>query len=766
MAFCEFAAVTNVQKVYQELADNARWGYYLAKMKISFSKAYQGGKMEKLQLLPILAQNKFIKVRDLEEYCLTFELEKDEAFLKCIKWLVMPPKCPESEVDLEGSVMPVDDAIARAKDLCSRVEKVDDLVQILGQIFVELEPCDYERIKFILQSLEMLRSSPETAQNIQVLNCLKQYSSAVSSGVRLPFHPLISGSPWSVITPELNAETVENWLSIGGILKLPKDSILATAIRNIVEKYTKEKEVVGRSEAPWKEDSFNLKLFDIITGLLLKISDFELVMATAVWIIKMLPVGAEKLLALRSCVTLAKKWYTSCPKNSPYREKAFKTLKEHSVMYRRLQTEQILHSEDLKDPELLALSCLPAKLICKLYEHESITKERDLRRHSVETTDIHSVAGKIAAANCVDVDKIRFALIKGWLPSLANQMQESADVTMTVDELPGLKDDDKDELNLLRVIYLMQCQPVEKIASFLLDFAFSVDTTKVTYKCRVRALLCLFTLVDNELIELTASRTVSQIAQDMKTFLYLTELEYLRMPHTPELFEKISKEGLARTIWRNHNHDVRAVLLASDLCLDFNINDEQLWKCITQRLFSFRSFDQLFGLLDRLSAVPDVWNLPFIEGIINNLVSCVLGNASPPLTDQKLSECLCLYSIVCRLPSAMTVAALEKLMSEYQRLEMDACVIGLAWMLPPDDRSRNRLKDLTSCESKTAVLRQLETWTETGNAFLLDELIMDFVNGKYISHESATSFLDESAGRCWNDRRNEPEDRLDSTAFE
>lgn len=764
-----FAGLTEGQKACQELADNARWGYNLAKLKISFSKAFQGRKAERLQLLPVLAQNKLITVGDLDDYCQTFKLERDEAFLNCIKWLVIP-QCPESEATVGGGggvAMPVEAAIARAKALCSRVEKIDDLVRALDQILAELEPRDYERIEFVLQLLEKLRPSPETSRNIQVLDCLKQYSS--TSGGRLSFHPLVSGSHWSVVTPELDAATVDNWLFIGGILGLQKDSILATAIRNILEKYTKERPAAKGSEivmSPWKEGSRNLKMFDTISGLLTKISDFELVMATAVWIIKMLPVGADKVLAIKCCVAMAQKWYASCPEASPDREKAFKILTEHSAVYRRLQTEQILHNEDLKEPELLALSGLPAKLIFKLYEHPSITKERDLGGRGSETTDIHSVVRKIAVANRVDVEKIRLLLVNEWLPSLAKQMQESADVTMMTDELPGLKDDGgDDELNLLRVVYLMQCQPIEKSVPFLLDFAFSVDTTQVTYQCRVRALRCLFALADNDLIEKIASRTVSQICRDMKTFLYLAELEQLRMPHTPESFEKISKEGLARTIWRNHNHDLKAVLAASDLCLDFGVKDEQLWSCLAQQLFSFQSFGRLFGVLERLSAVPDVWHLPFIERVVGSLVSHVLGNASPPLDDQKLSECLCLYSIVCRLPSAMTSAALEKLMNEYWRLEMGTCAIGLALVLPPSEKSRYRLNEAESRDSKAAIRRQLETWTRAGNAVPLAGLVLDFIDGKLVSSDAgATSLSDESRYR--NGCTDEPEGDFTTTIFE
>ena len=74
----------------------------------------------------------------------------------------------------------------------------------------------------------------------------------------------------------------------------------------------------------------------------------------------------------------------------------------------------------------------------------------------------------------------------------------------------------------------------------------------------------------------------------MQTLLYVTELERLQFPHTVDSFSKCNKPGLVKGIWRNHNHNYRAVRLVSDLCLDYAIHDAQLWDSILQQLLAFR----------------------------------------------------------------------------------------------------------------------------------------------------------------------------------
>lgn len=567
-----------------------------------------------------------------------------------------------------------------------------------------------------------------------LLNFLKEYRSKTLPGGRLPYLPLVTGGHWSVITPELTAETVDDWLPIAALLGLSTDDVLVTAVRNIIERYVTDRKAVGSSgDQPsyWKDEAINWKLYYVTSELLTKISCCELAVASAVWIVKMLPIGAEKLLALKSCVTMAKKWQAACSEGSADHAKAVKTWTEHTAIYRRLLTEQILHNRHLEDPDLLALCGSPAKLIFKLYEHPCITVGRDpLRLHAV-LPDIHVVVDEIASANRVDAKKIRATLVNKWLPSSLKHMQECADVTMEVGtDVFGPANDDEDEVNLLRAIYLMRCKPTEEAVLYLINLAYSGADATMTYLCRVRALQCLFALADVDTVRrLLPQKMVSQIRDEMKAFLYLAKLERIGMPQTPEAFEKLSKEGLARTVWRNHNHDTAAVALVSDLCLDYNVGDEQLWSCIIKQLLGFRSVAHLCNLLDRLSTVPSVWRLPFLETALNGFVLSVLVDATAPLAGDKLFDCLRLCWIVSRRPTAWTAVAVDKWMQEFRRLELHVCTLGWALLLPPGDYKQNLLVELMNPASVSTIVQQLAAWTKAGYAVPLADLVSEFVAG-------------------------------------
>ena len=43
----------------------------------------------------------------------------------------------------------------------------------------------------------------------------------------------------------------------------------------------------------------------------------------------------------------------------------------------------------------------------------------------------------------------------------------------------------------------------------------------------------------------------------MQIFLYMVELERLRIPQTLHGFRACNKEGLVRSIWKNHRHEPR-----------------------------------------------------------------------------------------------------------------------------------------------------------------------------------------------------------------
>ena len=175
MAFTQLVKEWHAEQACQALVDNTRWGYQATKLHISFREAFRGGKEEKFRLLPSLVRNRLVTIEDLCDFCLTFQLDKDRAFLDCLRHLMIP-----ADKDSEGGgggdgvcTLPVEEAVARAGSLCRNIEATKDLVKGLESIVALLNPCDYDRIEFVLRELETARPSSEMTRNLKLLTFLK-----------------------------------------------------------------------------------------------------------------------------------------------------------------------------------------------------------------------------------------------------------------------------------------------------------------------------------------------------------------------------------------------------------------------------------------------------------------------------------------------------------------------------------------------------------------------------------------------------------------
>lgn len=58
---------------------------------------------------------------------------------------------------------------------------------------------------------------------------------------------------------------------------------------------------------------------------------------------------------------------------------------------------------------------------------------------------------------------------------------------------------------------------------------------------------------------------------------YIQRLAALSVQQTVPEFVQANKEGLIRSIWRDHHHDDAAVILVADMCIDYFVYDATLW---------------------------------------------------------------------------------------------------------------------------------------------------------------------------------------------
>uniref|UniRef100_A0A8C5UGF8 Kinetochore associated 1 n=1 Tax=Malurus cyaneus samueli TaxID=2593467 RepID=A0A8C5UGF8_9PASS len=128
--------------------------------------------------------------------------------------------------------------------------------------------------------------------------------------------------------------------------------------------------------------------------------------------------------------------------------------------------------------------------------------------------------------------------------------------------------------------------------------------TELTFAHRTRAFRCLLYLADTETVESLFKKPIEKVKYFLKCCIYLAEFEILNIPYTYESFHKSPKEGMIKGLWKNHSHEPRAVRLVTELSLEYEVYDPQLWNGLLQKLLGFNMMDLPAFALGCLLAIP------------------------------------------------------------------------------------------------------------------------------------------------------------------
>uniref|UniRef100_A0A8C9VS95 Kinetochore associated 1 n=1 Tax=Scleropages formosus TaxID=113540 RepID=A0A8C9VS95_SCLFO len=190
--------------------------------------------------------------------------------------------------------------------------------------------------------------------------------------------------------------------------------------------------------------------------------------------------------------------------------------------------------------------------------------------------------------------------------------------------LDCMTDSDVSNLFLPRVVYLLQMYPMD-FSSRLLSSILTAETWplsnsrfRLTFCHRARALLCVVHIADPSTLETLLHIPRDKVQYYLKCYIHLAQLEGLNIPYTVDSFLNSPKEGLIKGLWKNHSHEPEAVRLVSDLCLEYQVFDPQLWNGVLQKLLTFNMISYLQKVLEALGAVPSLLQVhlhwPFLLG--------------------------------------------------------------------------------------------------------------------------------------------------------
>ncbi|XP_071799216.1 kinetochore-associated protein 1-like [Asterias amurensis] len=722
-----------VEQMCQKLETDATWGHRLGKLKISFKEVFNAQDTQhKRMLLPQIVKHPETDINLIKNYCSAFKLEEDEALLMYLERLLLPPVAP--------SDIPPDVDQAKVLSIIREVGNKDSLAARLNTILDKVNSYDYIRLNFVLKCIKDENPGDQLAdvgfQLMEYLahytrvtgpseyeimfNCTSDEQQLLGSSVplsplskeKLPYHPLMKGGQWKILACELNEDTVHQLLPVAKLLKLPTDHLFVTTINNLMKRSGSDATPPDRPSGAGGDrlgSSMDKKSLEVVQSLLLSISSPEMAVATARVVVKELPMGPLKVMALEICVLLARLWKEKCPENSAEKQKAELTHQKLSHVCRCLATEQVLHKYQLEDPELLKLVDQPAKLTFKLYEHESIER-RIVSMDDGGMPDIHEAAFAIAEVNNCNIQKIRLYLVEKWLPSTSSNKQAAEDTTVDLSSLSFLapKEDKlaEEERSLARVKYLLQFNDFKGSALFLLNFAYKQASSKISNACRVRALRCLFSLLNTKLIEMVAEKPVDSIREFMQSLIFLMEFESLNTSMDLSVFTTSNKQGLVRGLWKHYNHEPRAVRLIADLCLDYSVHDPRLWNSVLQQLLKFGMLDYLRHVLVSLAEIPELWQLQCLPRVWKSVLLAPFTTVCPPLSEEQEEACRESAALLQRCPIIHDLDMMEPC-RQFMKVEMYAFAVGCLMYITDTQHRDKQIETLLSGNRHLAILDEI-----------------------------------------------------------
>ncbi|XP_076465746.1 kinetochore-associated protein 1-like [Babylonia areolata] len=700
----------------QELEINAAWGVRLGKLKISFKEAFQGGMSAKHEVIAAMAGCEQVDVRMVAEFSVDFKMEAEDSLLVYLEKLLKTSPEPWQ--------------LSKARAVVAAVEardRRDFLLNKLRTIYKQTSPYEYEVIEFLLGEMNRLDSTPQHEKGLKLVFLLKMYTRRTppsdteltgigaahehkeecgdggdllpqGSAQRIPLHPLLEGEPWKIITPELDADSVPQWLEIAQLLELSTDEVYLIAVQNIVRRHVSHTTTStpggssvggsggGRGDKgkvtllkSWQVSEVSLHMLEGVQQLLNCVKSCEMALACANWVVRELPMGGDKVLGLQGCVEFARRWYQICEQNTPQKEKARAALVKFQKVLRKVLTEQALYVHGLTDPQLLQLVSSPGELITRLTEHPAVVADAD---QTGSLPDVFSTLQKVCEVNELDTGEVLISAMTKWL--LASDSSQDMDTTlnlsfsnlkMTEENLQCGQND-----SIKRLLYFLYRGPRPQMLKFLIDTVQTGEAENTSHVRRMNSLYCLLQISDDADLH-PLGLSCQSIREMLRVSCYLTQLEELHIQHSVHTLSDCNKTGLVKSIWRIHKHQKSAVKLAAALCLDYKLYDRQQWAAMLQQMITLHMSLELEHVLQRLHSVPVLWSLPVFVSAWQAVLVTPLTKVSLPLADDQIKSCLHTFNLLqsCPIPGQINLSAMKQ---HFEHLELDVCAAACLMMDP------------------------------------------------------------------------------------
>ncbi|XP_068167481.1 kinetochore-associated protein 1 [Antennarius striatus] len=759
---CMYNEAEEQQKFLSVITD-AEWGIKLGKLEISIQPVFRQRPEMKSSLIPDLVKNRKITPDIILQYCSTFGLDRDDVINQYISTLLLLQEDEEGEGDLntgQDEMPPLchADTLERVLQVIPMLHSTRKLTDSLCSTISKLSPYNYERIEVVLKIIQAADENVTTfsvSQAAGLLQHLKSYKRVspasdventylLENGLlpnnlcnsRLPFHLLMQTKHfWKIISPELSEETFPTLLLISKLMKVSLDKLYMTATNHVFEK--KMKPLLLEQRKKGHGHSFNSETFKVAKTMMKYIRCIqspEWAAATAHRITQEMPPGYEKTQSLKFCLALGDAWVNDSKLDEAARARGETFLSKLKLQFQRSATENTLMTSQLNSPELLKLTGLPARLIVTLYEHSSV--EQHFRNTAGQPyPDIHAAVKEIAAINNVDLRKIRTMMLEKWIcktgPAITKDISNSESVS-NIEEDP----------DLMRVVFMLQSLPTDDAVRLLKPilssetWPLSTSGPRLTFCHRTRAMLCLVRLADKATLEAQLQIPRSKIQYYLKCHIFVSQLEALNIPYTVQTFLSSPKEGLIKGLWKNHSHEPQAVRLVSDLCLEYQVYDPQLWNGLLQKLLSFNLISHLQRVLEAAVAVPVLWEISSFSRTWRSMILAPFVSASVPLSPVQQETFYKTFVLLLKCPFLLSLDLIG-IANRFAQFNLPAFALGTLLLIPCAVKKTQQIQGFLSVCNPVSILDQVNELMNTGELAgipsQISETVLTFVitNGQH-----------------------------------
>lgn len=660
----------------------------LEKYGISFTEYTQENTICNVNaLLESLVNVDLFNFLTLEEFCMVTGISLDQALMFYLfslfkSWNTNYEIITDNFGDKCVYVEPTKaDLLQKCLTIIERIQRKDDLIVNLTTLFnngeikfqnlttITLCQYSYEVFLLIIKLLKHVSSDQMFWKEFVLLKFLQTYRRVSKPKqteldvysmkeafpeigyYRLPFQSLISADCWTNLKTELTLGTYERWLPVAGLLPLDVemqvryDMICSSAVRESMTHRKSLNESVGFK---W---SLNLQ-----NGLLLKqahkciqhITNLEWAGACFYYVYQGSIVGADQVAAANMCYQFAEHWSKIQPNN---------VLKKMQSKHLLTLTAHILHKVGLAEEKLLSLCDNPQRLIEALYNHESILTH-------TECPNIHAAVDDIAESNGLNSSTIRMNILERILNQSKSQHSHNGS-TSTHGKTKSIDDGTLSKETLMKACYILKGTNPMLAAFYLSRIGLDESESLENYNNRIRALQCLLSLADCDVVEKVTNFTVPGLWSKLWELYFINCLCSIGLEFLTATFLQNKLQALQQ-IWNAREHNQAAVSLVIKVLFVYHLQlEDNLLDEITKEIIKF---GMISDLKEFLFSTKSFYSKSYIEAWSNVLIN-PFKQLDAPLAGNQKEEC---YNTLKLLPTCPVTLQVDLTPIWYNCLKLGA----------------------------------------------------------------------------------------------